>query len=150
MTNKLLTALRDVGTVLAWPFVHASRTIAILTITLKDYPAVRTAVIGLVQQITTAATDIEAALSQGEINLADDEAEIKAAVALYRYAKLTFLPAIEAAYNDEISAATATAQQTAAQAAAASAAATKAAATRKANAAATPTTAATDSPAATS
>jgi len=135
MTNKFLSALEDVGKVLAWPFVHTSRTIAILTAALRDYPAVRTAVIGLVQEITVTASDIEAALTQGEINLASDEAEIKAAVSLYRYVAGTFLPAIEAAYNDEVQAAQATQAEVDAKAAAASAAAKKAAATRAANAA---------------
>ena len=50
MANKVVTVLKEVGEVLAWPFVHISRTVAVITVALKDYPAVRTAVVGLVQQ----------------------------------------------------------------------------------------------------
>lgn len=133
MTNKFLTVLEDVGKVLAWPFIHLDRTIHILTAALKDYPAVRTAVVGLILQIKMLASDVTAAAAQGEMNPAADAAELAAAVSLYKYVQGTFLPAIESAYKDELAAATDQATQAAALAAARSQAAKKAAATRSGN-----------------
>ena len=133
MANKVVTDLKEVGEILAWPFVHISRTVAVATVALKDYPAVRTAVVGLVQQVQTTASDIGEAAAADELNPALDAAELAAAVALFNYVKNTFLPQVDAAYNDEVAAATATAQANAAKAATASAAALKAAKTRAAN-----------------
>lgn len=141
MTNPFINALEDVGKVLAWPFVHVARVISILTVTLKDYPAVRVAVVGLVSQVETVAADVATAAAQGELNAASDAAELAAALALFNYVKTTFLPAIEAAYNDEVSAATATSTAAAAAAQARSAAAVKAALTKAAKAAASTDTA---------
>ncbi len=132
MANAFLTGLEDVGKVLAWPFVHGARVIAILTATLKDYPAVRTAVTGLVQQCITVESDAASAIKDGGLNLDEDAISLDAAKALYAYVTGTFLPAIEAAYNDEVTAATGQAATAAAAAAKASAAAKKAAATRAA------------------
>jgi hypothetical protein len=86
-----------------------------------------------VQQVQTTASDIGEAAAADELNPALDAAELAAAVALFNYVKNTFLPQVDAAYNDEVAAATATAQANAAKAATASAAALKAAKTRAAN-----------------
>ncbi len=138
---SITSVLQDIGKVIAWPFVHVARVISILTVTLKDFPAVRTAIIGEVQQIQTLIQDANVAAGSDELNLQSDEAEINAALALWNYSKNTFLPAIEAAYNAEVAAATGQAQTAAAAAAARSAAAKKAAATRtKASTASTPAT----------
>lgn len=132
MTNPILATIEKIGTVIAWPFVHVARTVSIINTTMKDYPATRTAVAGLVTQIETVSTDVVAAGAQGELNPVSDAAELTAAVSLYSYVKNTFLPAIKSAYADEVAAATG-AQTAAAQLAATrSAAATKAAATRQA------------------
>lgn len=147
MTNRILTVLEDVGKVIAWPFVHLSRTISILQTTMKDYPAVRTAVVGLVTQVQTVAVDASAAAAADELNPELDAAELAAAVTLFKYCRDTFLPQVEAAYKDEVNAATGAAQAAAAASAAKSAAATKAAATRAAKAQASGTA---TSPAATS
>lgn len=117
MANAFLTGLEDVGKVLAWPFVHGARVIAILTATLKDYPAVRTAVTGLVQQCITVESDAASAIKDGGLNLDEDAISLDAAKALYAYVTGTFLPAIEAAYNDEVTAATGQAATAAAAAA---------------------------------
>ena len=130
MTNSVLTVFEDIGKVIAWPFVHVSRTISILTTTLKDYPAVRTAVVGLVQECGTVAADVEAAAAAAGTNIPADATALAAGQALYTYVTKTFLPAVEAAYKDEVSAATTDAAAAAATAAARSAAAKKAAATR--------------------
>lgn len=147
MTNKFLTVVGDIGKVIAWPFVHASRAINIITTTMRDYPAVRTAVVGLIQQVSTNVQDTEAAIAAGGLNPEADLVELNAAKALYAYAKDVFLPALETAYKDEVAAAQDATAQATAKAAAASAAAQKAAKTRAANAAPASTTATTDSPA---
>jgi hypothetical protein len=132
MTNRFLTAIEDIGKVIEWPFVHLARAYSILTVALKDWPALRTALTGLLQQVETTATAVETAAAANELNPAADAAEIVAAVTLYRYAKNTFLPAVEQAYKDELTAGAATANAAALAAAKRSAAAIKANATRQA------------------
>ena len=143
MTNSIGNILEKIGDVLAWPFVHLARAAAILKTALAEFPALRTAVLGLMTQIDTLITDIGVAASQEVINIASDAAEVQAAIALWNYVKLTFLPAIKAAINGEVQAATGQADAAAAAAATRSAAATKAAATRAAAAKTSTTTAAT-------
>ena len=131
---SFISVLKDIGNVIAWPFIHVARVISILTITLKDYPAVRTAIVGEVNQIQTLIQDADVAAGSDELNLQSDEAELNAAIALWNYSKNTFLPAIEAAYNAEVAAATEQAQAAATAPPRVSTAARKAAATRmKAN-----------------
>lgn len=134
MANKFLTIVEQIGSVIAWPFVHASRAVSIIQTTMRDYPAVRAAVIGLVQQVQTNIQDAQAAMAADGLNIPADVAELKAAKALYDYAVTVFLPALESAYQDEVAAAQDAATQAATKAAAASAAAVKAAKTRAANA----------------
>jgi hypothetical protein len=129
MTLRISNILGDIGSVIEWPFVHVARGVSIVTTALKNYPAVRDAIGGLLQKIETVATDATAAASQDELNPVTDAAEVAAAVALYQYVKQTFLPALKAAYDAEVTAATG-AQDIANKAAAArSEAARKAAAT---------------------
>ena len=134
MANSVKSILGKIGTIIAWPFVHISRVVAILTVSLKDYPAVRAAVIGLVQQVQANAQDIATAAADKGLNLTADEAELQAAIAMWNYIKTVFLPAIETAYNDDVNAeATAAATAAAAAAKRKAAAATTAAATSTAS-----------------
>jgi hypothetical protein len=91
---------KEVGTVIAYPFVHTTKIIEILTDVLKDEPTVKTAVVGLIQQIESVVKDATYAASAGGLNLTDDVAEIVAAKALFEYVKSTFLPDVEAVYKD--------------------------------------------------
>ena len=47
MTNPVISFFGKVGKILEWPFVHAAQVIGVLTVTLTQYPLVRTAVIGV-------------------------------------------------------------------------------------------------------
>jgi len=132
MTLRITNILGDIGSVIEWPFVHVARGVSIVTTALRNYPAVRDAIVGLLQKIEAVSTDATAAASQDESNPVADAAEVAAAVAVYQYVKQTFLPAMKAAYDAEVTVAT-EAQDIANKAAAArSEAARKAAATRTA------------------
>jgi hypothetical protein len=91
---------KEVGTVIASPFVHTTKIIEILTDVLKDEPTVKTAVVGLIQQIESVVKDATYAASAYGLNMTDDVAEIIAAKALFEYVKSTFLPDVEAVYKD--------------------------------------------------
>lgn len=91
---------KEVGTVIAYPFVHTTKIIEILTDVLKDEPTVKTAVVGLIQQIESVVKDATYAASAYGLNMTDDVAEIIAAKALFEYVKSTFLPDVEAVYKD--------------------------------------------------
>lgn len=91
---------KEVGTVIAYPFFHVTKIIEILTDVLKDEPTVKTAVVGLIQQIESVVKDATYAASAYGLNMTDDVAEIIAAKALFEYVKSTFLPDVEAVYKD--------------------------------------------------
>jgi hypothetical protein len=112
MANKFLTVVEDIGKGIAWPFIHLSRAINILQTTNKDYPQVRDAVVGLVTHVQTVATDFAAAAEADGLNVAADAAELAAALDLFKYCRDTFIPRIEAAYKDELAAATGAANTT--------------------------------------
>jgi hypothetical protein len=106
--NGFEKAVEDVGKVVAWPFVHAAKVVEVLTTALEDEPTVKTAIVGLVQQIETVTADGAIAISADGINLPDDLAEVAAAQTLFAYVKNVFLPAVEKAYKDLDSAVTET------------------------------------------
>lgn len=101
MTNVFIRGLEDVGKVIEWPVTHAAKLISIFTTAMKDYPAVRSAAVGLVQQIEVNVTDLAKLTAEKGLNFADDEAELAAAKALWAYAVSVFLPAIKQAIEDE-------------------------------------------------
>lgn len=95
-----LTILKDIGKGLAWPFVHGAQLIGLLNTVLKDEPAVKTAVTGLVAQIATLTAEGAIVISGQGVNLTADMAELVAAKALWTYVVNTFLPAVEGAWKD--------------------------------------------------
>jgi hypothetical protein len=105
MTNPVIKFLGKVWHVLDWPFVHAAQVIGVLTVTLTQFPLVRQALIGLVQQIQINVQDIATAAASEGVNIPADLAELNAAKNLWTYVTQTFLPAIAAAYKSEEAAA---------------------------------------------
>ena len=101
MTNPVISFFGKVGKILEWPFVHAAQVIGVLTVTLTQYPLVRTAVIGLITQIQTNVQDVALAAADKGLNVSADVAELAAAKSLWVYVTQVFMPAIEAAYNAE-------------------------------------------------
>jgi hypothetical protein len=90
----------DLGKGVAWPFKHVAKIIEYLDTALKDEPAVKTAVIGLVMQSQTLLADGAAAATGDGLNVSADMGCVSAAETLFGYVKNTFLPAIEKAYGD--------------------------------------------------
>ena len=69
MTNPVISFFGKVGKILEWPFVHAAQVIGVLTVTLTQYPLVRTADIGLVTQIQTNVQDVALAAADKGLNV---------------------------------------------------------------------------------
>jgi hypothetical protein len=89
-----------VGEGIAWPFEHGAQLIEVLTTALKDEPAVKTAIVGLVQQVETVTADGAIAVAAKGIDITDDVQAVAAAQTLYGYVVQTFIPAVSAAYKD--------------------------------------------------
>lgn len=107
-----------IGKGIEFPFKHGVQIVELLDEALKDEPAVKTAVQGLIAQIGLCTADGVVVISSKGLDLASDLAEIAAARALFGYVVNTFLPAVENAYKDmapEIDALTASAPTTEAQ-----------------------------------
>ncbi len=95
-----LTILKDIGKGIAWPFVHGAQLLSILNTALRDEPALKTAVTGLVAQIGVLTAEGSVVISGQGLNITADMAELVAAKALWSYVVGTFLPAVEGAWKD--------------------------------------------------
>jgi hypothetical protein len=89
-----------VGEGIAWPFEHGAQLVEVLTTALKDEPAVKAAIVGLVQQVETVTADGAIAVAAKGIDLPDDIQTAAAAQTLFSYVVKTFIPAVSAAYKD--------------------------------------------------
>jgi hypothetical protein len=98
--NVFENVVEKIGKAIAYPFIHAAQVIEVLTTALHDEPAVKTAVVGLIQQIEMLDKDGASALAAKGINIPEDMATLADAKALWQYVTDTFLPAVEAAYKD--------------------------------------------------
>ena len=90
----------DIGKVIEWPFVHGAELAKLLSEALKDEPAVKAAVVGLVQEIGLVTADGAIVVSSAGVNITADMAELAAMKALWTYVTQTFLPAVETAWKD--------------------------------------------------
>lgn len=99
--NPVEKVFEKIGKAIAWPFVHATEVIEVLTTALKDEPEVKTAIVGLVQQIQALVKDGSIAIAADGLNVPDDVATVAAAQTLFAYVTGTFLPTLESAYKDE-------------------------------------------------
>jgi len=90
----------DIGKGIEWPFVHAAELTKLLSEALKDEPAVKAAVVGLVQEIGLVTADGAIVVSSAGVNVTADMAELVAMKALWTYIAQTFLPAVETAWKD--------------------------------------------------
>jgi hypothetical protein len=98
--NAFENVVEKIGKGIAWPFVHATQVIEVLTTALKDEPTVKTAIVGLVQQIEMLDKDGATSLADKGIDIPEDIATVADAKALWAYVTGTFLPAVESAYKD--------------------------------------------------
>jgi len=106
--------IKEVGKVIAWPFDHAAKLIELIDAGMKDAPAAKAAVIGLIQKgeslVTGGAavgTEVAAAAASDGTNIAADaaavggvEVEAQNAESFWAYFKGTFIPEVEAIYKD--------------------------------------------------
>ncbi len=100
MTNVLKTAAEDVAKVVVYPFTHTAHFIAVLGTAMKDEPAVRTAIEGLVQAAEVVIADGGADVASKGLNLVSDVKTIADAQAFFKYFAGSFLPLVEAAYKE--------------------------------------------------
>ncbi len=74
------------------------KAIKLIDTAIKDQPALKAAVLGLIQQGATALKDGEAVVAAGGANLASDALVMQDAVTFFNYFKSEFVPEVEAIY----------------------------------------------------
>jgi hypothetical protein len=100
------TAGKDVLHAVEWPFVHAAQMVAVLTEAMKDEPAVKQAIVGLVDRAEGIDVDAVAAIASNGTDLTGDLKALQDAASFFSYFRNSFLPVVEAAYKDTQSAST--------------------------------------------
>jgi ABC-type transporter Mla subunit MlaD len=98
--HDIEVAGKDVAHVVEWPFARASQMVSTLTAAINQGPAVRAAIVGLVQQAEAVDADAVAVLAAKGVDVGEDVATLQAVAALFAYFKNSFLPVVEAAYKD--------------------------------------------------
>lgn len=114
MSNEFVKIVKDIGKGIEYPFEHAAQLIAAVKKGLADEPAVRAAIVGLIQKgesLLTGGTaigaSVTAAAAADGTNLAADaaavtavETEAKNADTFWQYFKGTFVPEVETIWKD--------------------------------------------------
>jgi hypothetical protein len=100
LPNEFEKVMEDIGKGIAWPFEHTEKVIALLATALKDEPAAKAAIVGLVSMIAKVSADGAAAVAADGINLPEDIATITDAEALWTYIQEKFIPEVKAIYAD--------------------------------------------------
>lgn len=98
--NKFERVMVDIGKGIEYPFKHGAQIVELLGMALKDEPALKDAIQGLIAQIGVCTADGVVVISAKGLDLTADLAEIAAAKALFGYVVNTFLPEVEAVYKD--------------------------------------------------
>jgi hypothetical protein len=96
--SKFETVLKDIGKVVAYPFVHTEQFVKVLGTALTEAPEVKAAITQLVKLGEAVVPDVTADIASKGLNLIDDAATIAAVQAFFQYFSGTFLPAVEKAY----------------------------------------------------
>lgn len=111
IVNELETVFVDIGKgvkIAASDIVKGvaelPKVVKVLCVTLKDEPAVRDAIVGLIAQMKPLVADAAVDIAGKGINLPADIQTIKDFQSLIAYFRGTFLPKIESAYHDELDA----------------------------------------------
>ncbi len=89
-----------VGHVIAWPFAHGAQFVELVATAMKDEPAAKAAVVGLVTQIKIVTEDSALALAAKGLDVPEDIQTVEDAKRLWAYVTDVFLPAAEAVYKD--------------------------------------------------
>jgi hypothetical protein len=99
--NEFEKVVTDIAHVVEWPFKNAVKVIEVIDTAIKQEPIVKSALVGLIQQIGTLTGEAASAIASKGVNITADEAALAAAQALWKYVTATFIPAIDTAYKDE-------------------------------------------------
>ena len=101
---SVLTVIKKIGervlSVVEYPFKHAIAIEELISDGLKDEPATKDAIVGLVEQFEAVGSDVVGDVATNGLNLTSDLKTIADVRALFAFYQNTFLPAIEAAYAD--------------------------------------------------
>lgn len=97
MANKTLSVVADIGKVISWPVTHVLKAIEVADQAVVAEPAIKAAVVGLLNKIEQTGADATAAVAADGLNIPADLAAASAAGALIGYINTTFVPAIKAA-----------------------------------------------------
>ena len=89
-----------VGHVIAWPFVHAAQVVRVIEDAMKHEPAVKAAVVGLVQQVQAVTAQGAVVVAAEGLNIPADLHELVLAKTLFAYVTSVVLPAVEGAWKD--------------------------------------------------
>ncbi len=98
--NAFTKVIAKIGHVIEWPFVHAAKLIKTINDALRDEPAVKNAIVGLMEQIAQISADSAVAISARGLDLPDDMQTLQDAEKLWAYVTTVFIPAIDTAYSD--------------------------------------------------
>ena len=100
MSNELEIIGEDILHAVEYPFVHTAQFVALLGEALTETPAVKNAVIQLVNLGEVVVNDSVADIGTSGLNFVSDEKTVVDVNAFFAYYQSTFLPAVEAAYAD--------------------------------------------------
>jgi hypothetical protein len=94
------TAGKDIGKAIVWLPEHLDKAIAVLATALKDEPALKTAVLELVQAAGKVIADVGGDVASKGINLSEDIQTVTDVKAFFTYFEDTFLPECEAVVKE--------------------------------------------------
>jgi hypothetical protein len=100
----VLTVIKKIGdkviSIVEWPFVHASKIEKLIGDGMKDAPATKGAIIGLVEQFEAIGPNVALAIAAKGFDIPDDLKTGTDIKSLFTYFTGTFLPAVEKDYAD--------------------------------------------------
>ncbi len=97
--NEFEKIAKDTLHVIEWPFVNVTKFVTLLDQAIKDAPAVKAAIVGLVAAAERAISDTTTAVEGKGVNVPADILAVTDAETFFSYFKHTFLPAVESAYQ---------------------------------------------------
>jgi hypothetical protein len=78
------------------------KAVRLIDTAIKDQPALKAAVLQLIEEGAAALKDGEAAVAAGGVNLASDALVTEDAIAFFNYFKSAFVPQVEAIYTEVV------------------------------------------------
>lgn len=101
---SVLTVIKKIGeeviSVVSWPIKHAAMLLAILRDGMKNAPATRDAILGLVQRFEALGPDVLADIAAKGLDIRADVQTVEDVKALFSYFVSDFVPVIEKDYKE--------------------------------------------------